>query len=199
LLRTSRVGEQSGVLENTQILDQALTLVDRQHQPLLASTLLAERGFNAWLHDPANTQVRPELLEAVQLTASFPDSPERAVALAHLVDAEVLDLRTGEIPLHIWGQVLEAVEMAQRSSSGAALARVLSCRARYLQWDLQSIEAIADAEASYVLARQTGQVATMELAAIRRFSALWELGRVVEAADLGQAASQELFALGSSQ
>jgi predicted ATPase len=42
LLRTSRVGEQAGLLENTEILDQALSLVDRQRQPLLASTLLAE-------------------------------------------------------------------------------------------------------------------------------------------------------------
>jgi len=199
LLRTSRVGEQAGVLENTEILDQALGLVDRQRQPLLTSTLLAEWGYSAWLHDPANTQVRHELLEAIQVTAPFPDSPERAVALAYLVDAELWELRTQEMPAHIWGQVQEAVEVAQRSGSAAAKARALFCRARYLAWENRSLECLADAEASYLLARQTGQVATMELAALWRDNALWDLGRVVEAADLGQAASQELFAVGSSQ
>ena len=132
LLRTSRVGSRPASWRTREILDQALSLVDRQRQPLLASTLLAERGYNAWLHDPSNTHVRPELLEAVQLTASFPDSPERAVALAHLVDAELWDLRTSEIPPHIWVQVREAVDVAQRSGSGAAMAQALCCRARYL-------------------------------------------------------------------
>jgi predicted ATPase len=42
LLRTSRIGERAGVLETARFLDQALSLVDRQHQPLLASALLVE-------------------------------------------------------------------------------------------------------------------------------------------------------------
>jgi len=86
LLRTSRAGEQAGVLETTRFLDQALSLVDRQHQPLLASTMLVEWSWSmAWGNsrppDDQSPQVRPEVLEAVELTRPFPDSPERACAL----------------------------------------------------------------------------------------------------------------------
>ena len=114
LLRASRVGEQAGVLETTELLDQALSLVDRQRQPLLASTLLAEWGYYPWLHDPLNTRVRSELLEAVVLTEPFPDSPERAFALASLASGELweLQLLVPEKPGHVWDHVQEAVEVA---------------------------------------------------------------------------------------
>jgi hypothetical protein len=167
LLRTSRAGEQAGVLESTDLLDQALSLVDRMSQPLLASTLLTEWTYNAWLHDPAGQHLRPELLEAIQLTEPFPDSPERAFALAGLVGAQLWDRRTPEMPAQSWGQVQEAVEVAERSGSMAAMARALCCRAEYLGDDHRGLESLADAERSYLMARQTGQVATMELAARR--------------------------------
>ncbi len=202
LLRTSQVGEQAGVLENTEILDRALSLVDPQRQPLLTSTLLAERGNNAWLHDPANTHVRPELLEAVRLTEPFPESAERAVALAHLVAAELWqqwDLRSREMPAHILAHVGEAVEVAERCGSAAALARALYCRGRYLCDDHQSSEGLADVEAAYLLARKTGHVATMEMAAIWQVNALLDLGRIVEVAQLGKTVVKELFAAGSTQ
>jgi len=201
LLRTSQVGELAGVLENTEILDQAISLVDRQNQPLLASTLLAERGHNAWVHgvhDPSNMAVRPELFEAVRLTEPFPDSAERAVALANLVVAELWGLRGPEMPPNLWGQVQEAVEVAQRSGSQAAMAQALICRAQYLTWDYRSLEALADAEESYRLACQSGQLDYMGSAALRRADALWELGRIAEFAESATAAAKELFAQGSS-
>jgi len=202
LLRTSRVGEQAGVLENTELLDQALSLVDRHRQPLLASTLLAERGVGAWLHDPSNTRIRPELLEAVRLTEPFPDSPERAIALAHLVTAELMELWDARIPARrtqVGGQVREAMEVAQRSGSGAALARALCCRAGYLLEEHREREALMDAEESYLLARQDGEVSTLEWAAIWQANALVLLGRMGEVAKLGQTVVKELFALGSTQ
>jgi DNA-binding CsgD family transcriptional regulator len=198
LLRTSRMGEQAGVLENTEILDQAISLVDRQNQPLLASTLLAERGYRAWQHDPSNTQVRPELFEAVQLTEPFPDSAERAVALANLVMAELWDLRGPEMPANLWDHVQEAVEVAQRCGSQAAMAQALICRAQYLTWDYRSLEALPDAEASYRLARQSGQLDAMGSAALRQADALWELGRIAEEAESARASAKELFAQGAS-
>ncbi|MEO6143385.1 MAG: AAA family ATPase [Dermatophilaceae bacterium] len=196
LLRASRVGEQADVLEDTEILDQAILLVDRQRQPLLASTLLSERGHNAWLHDPSNTQVRPELLEAVQLTGPFPDNAERAVALAYLVEAELWETSGPEMPLHIWGQVQEAVEAAERSGSQPAMALALICRAQYLIWDYRSLEALPDAEAAYRLACQSEDLETMGLAALRQVDALWGLGRVTEFAESAWAAAMELFAQG---
>ena len=199
LLRTSLVGQRAGVLGSPELLDQAISLVDKQRQPLLASTLLAERGDRAWLHDPSNTQVRPELFEAVRLTEPFPDSPERVFALAELVRAELWDVHTPEMPAHIWGQVQEAVEVAQRSGSEPAIAQSLCCRAHYLSSDHRALEALSDAEASYQLAARTGQVDIMGGAAIWQANALWDLGRVSQFTESMKAASLELFAVGSSQ
>ena len=199
LLRTSRVGEQAGGLESTELLDQAISLVDRQRQPLLASTLLAERGNIAWGLDPSNSQVRPELFEAAQLTEPFPDSPERSYALVCLSEAQLWDVHTPELPAHIWGQVQEAVEVAQRSGSGSAMAHALGTRARYLLWDDRPLESLRDAEASYELARRFGHLTSMNGAAIWRANALWSLGRIAEVAQQGQADVKELFGLGSSQ
>ena len=103
------------------------------------------------------------------------------------------------MPAHIWGQVQEAVEVAQRSGSGPAIARALSCRAHYLTSDHRALEALSDAEASYRLAARTGQVDTMGNAAIWQANALWDLGRVSQFTEATQAASLALFAVGSSQ
>ncbi len=199
LLRTSIVANQAGVLENTGLLDQALSLVDRQRQPLLASRLLAEWGEGVWRLDPSNSQVRPELFEAVQLTEPFPDSPERSYALVCLSAAQLWDVHSSELPAHIWRQVQEAVEVAQRSGSEAATARALASRAHYLLEDHRPLESLRDAEASYELARRSGHMASMESAAIWRANALWDLGRIAEVAQRGQADVKELLALGSTQ
>jgi len=199
LLRTSQVGHRAGVLESPELLDQAISLVDRQRQPLLASTLLAERGDRGWQLDPPSTQVRPELFEAVQLTEPFPGSPERVFALSALVNAELWDLHTPEMPAHIWGQVQEAVEVAQRTGSEPAIAQALCRRAQYLFDDHRALEALSDADASYQLAARTGQVDTMGSAALRQADALWDLGRVSQFTEAMQARSRELFAVGSSQ
>jgi len=197
LLRTSRVGEHAGVLESPDLLDQAISLVDRQRQPLLASTLLADRGDRDWQLDSPSTQVRPELFEAVQLTEPFPDSPERSYALVCLSEAQLW--ATPELSAHLRGQVQEAVEVAQRSGSEAALAQALACRAHYLQADSRPLEALPDAEAAYQLAARIGQVDTMGNAAVWRACALWDLGRIAEVAQRGRADVKELSGLGSSQ
>jgi DNA-binding CsgD family transcriptional regulator len=205
LLRTSRAGEQAGVLETTQFLDQALSLVDRGHQPLLASTMLVEwswlRGWgdNAQTSDPSSLHVSPNLLEAIRLTEPFPDSAERAFAMAEFVDATLWDLTALEMPAHLWGRAQEAVAVAQRSGSGAAMGRALLCRAHYLVRDRRAKEALLDTEASYLLARQSGHTITIEGAAMLQTHVLWLLGRFIEVADFGEAASKELFASGSSQ
>ena len=204
LLRTSRAGEQAGVLETTRFLDQALSLVDRQHQPLLASTMLVEWSWSmAWGNsrppDDQSPQVRPEVLEAVELTRPFPDSPERACALARLVDATLWDLHASQPPAEIWGRVQEAVEVARRSGSAAAMARALCSRALYLIWDYRPLEAVREAEASYRLASEAGHTDIMQDAAFTQDNALRALGRTAEIADLGQTASKELLALGATQ
>jgi len=204
LLRTSRVGEQAGLLETARFLDQALSLVDRQQEPLLASTLLVEWCWsmswgNSASPDDQSPQVRPELLEAVELTRPFPDSPERALALAWLVDSTLWDLHTSQLPAEIWGQVQEAVAVAQRSGSAAAVAGALFSRARYLIWDYRPSEALGEAEASYRLASEAGNADIMSDAAGLRMNALRYLGRTAEIADLGRTVSKELLALGSTQ
>ena len=199
LLRTSQVGELAGALENTETLDQAISLVDRQNQPLLASTLLAQRGNIAWDLDPSNSQVRPELFEAVQLTEPFPDSPERSFALVCLSEAQLWDVHTPELPAYIWGQIQEAVEVAQRSGSEAATAWALACRAHCLGDEHRWLESLRDAEMSYELAQRSSHLTSMNLAAIWRANAMWHLGRIAEAAQRGQADAQELFVLGSAQ
>ena len=197
LRRANHVADQAGVPESTELLDQALSLVDRQRQPLLASTLLAERDRSVWLHHPSNSPVRPEMLEAVKLTDPFPDSPERVFALSLLVTRELWALRSRELPSHIWGQVQEAVEVAQRTGSLVAKAQALNCRAFYLQCDHRFLESLSDAQESYRLAEQSGQVFEMGLAAVRQVNDLWELGRMVEVAELGQELAKVLFAVGS--
>jgi DNA-binding CsgD family transcriptional regulator/tetratricopeptide (TPR) repeat protein len=204
LLRTSRAGEQAGVLETAGFLDQALSLVDRGHQPLLASTLLVEWSWSmSWGNsrppDDQSPQVRPELLEAVELTRPFPDSPERAFALAQLAEATLWDLHTPQLPAEIWGQVQEAVEVARRSGSGAAMALALCNRAYCLLCDNRPLEALGEAEASYRLASEAGRTDIMSDAAGLRMNVHRFLGRTAEIADLGQRASKELLALGSTQ
>ena len=204
LLRTSRVGEQAGILETARFLEQALSLVDRQHQPLLASALLVEWCWSmSWGNsrppDDQSPPVRPELLEAVELTRPFPDSPERAFALASLAEATMWDLHTSQLPAEIWGQVQEAVEVARRSGSAAAMARALCGRAQYLQNDHRPLEALREAEASYRLASEAGHADIMEDAAAWQVNDLRALGRTAEIADLGQTASKDLLALGSTQ
>jgi DNA-binding CsgD family transcriptional regulator/tetratricopeptide (TPR) repeat protein len=203
LLRTSRAGERAGVLEAARFLDQALSLVDRQHQPLLASTMLVEWSWSmSWGNsrplDDQSPQVRPEVLEAVELTKPFPDSPERACALARLVDATLWDLHALQPPAEIWGQVQEAVEVARRSGSAAAMARALCSRAQYLLDD-RPLEALREAEASYRLASAAGHTDIMQDAAFTQVNALLVLGRIAEIADLGQTASKALLALGATQ
>jgi DNA-binding CsgD family transcriptional regulator len=204
LLRTSRAGEQAGVPETAQFLDQALSLVDRQHQPLLASTLLVEWCWSmSWGNsrslDDQSPQVRPEALEAVELTRPFPDSPERAFALAWLVEATLRDLQTSQLPPEIWDQVQEAVEVARRSGSAAALACALFSSALYLEWDYRPLEALGEAEASYRWASEAGRADLMVNAAGLRMDVLRHLGRTIEIADLGQTASKELLPLGTTQ
>jgi hypothetical protein len=208
LLPTSRVGERAGVLESAGFLDQALSLVDRQHQPLLASTMLVEScwsmswGNNRPLDDQSlqvHPQVHPQALEAVELTEAFPHSPERAFALVWLVESTLRDLGTGQLPAQIWGQVQEAVDVAARSGSAAALALALTLRAAYLQRDYRPLEALGEAEASYRLASQAGRADLMWIAAALQVDILRYLGRTAEIADLGQSVSKELLALGSTQ
>jgi DNA-binding CsgD family transcriptional regulator/tetratricopeptide (TPR) repeat protein len=99
----------------------------------------------------------------------------------------------------MWDQVQEAVEVARRSGSGAAMALALCIRAQYLMCDYRPLEALGEAEASYRLASEAGHANIMGDAAPMRMNALRALGRTAEIADLGQTASKELLALGATQ
>ena len=73
------------------LLDDALALVDRRADPLRASAILVAWTRADWGRRPAQHWYRPQMRAAVDLTDQFPDSPERASALARCAQARCWD------------------------------------------------------------------------------------------------------------
>lgn len=126
--------------------------------------------------------VDAELLEAVRLTEPFPDSPERAQALAALAVAEHWDF----LDTSAWAHAEDAVSVARRSGSTLALACALSARALAQPYSVG--KSLEDAEEALRLARACDSVEWLEAAGIWRAHSMFDLGRVAE----GTAAAMEV-------
>ncbi|MEV0798387.1 AAA family ATPase [Kribbella sp. NPDC050281] len=152
----SRIGEPG---EAVALLDRALTLVDREAEPLLASAILTSRS-RARSRDGAPSDLA-DAQAAVDLGSSDPDSPEYAMALAETMHAQ------------------QAVEVAERSGSEDALTRALGKRAAatYLR---NPSDALADATRAAQLALSHGNLRDLQDATVGRLNALIQLGRYDE-------------------
>lgn len=178
LNRTSRACEGMSQLEAAHALAvQALNLVDRTREPLLASTLLRALGEYTFQRPTPGSAITKEILEAVELTEQFPDSTQRASALATLAEAELRDRLLTDAAKH----AEEAVQIGQRTGSHQALTDALNVRAhiRLLFDDVES--ALADSTEAGRFAQLCGDAAgTVEAAHFRAID-LVKFGRVDEA------------------
>lgn len=161
----SKIGEPG---EAVALLDRALTLVDREAEPLLASAILTSRSRVRSNDGPADAQA------AVDLGSSDPDSAEYAMALAET------------------SQVQEAVEVAERSGSEDALTRALCKRAAatYLR---NPSDALADATRAAHLASSRGNLPDLQDATVCRLNAAIQLGRYDEFLTDGVTAYRQLI------
>ncbi|WP_405066091.1 AAA family ATPase [Kribbella sp. NBC_01510] len=183
LRRTSAVCERAGWPEvSVTLLTEALSLVNRKQQPLLASNLLVLRANCRWQSTAPAMADLEEFLEAIELTTDFPESAERAVAFAELAETESLH----GLP-HAAIHAEEAVRIGHLSGSTQAVGRALCARASVLETSAP-LASLAEAELSLRMATACGDTNTANDAAIMRFNALHELGRWADAAEVTRAA-----------
>ncbi|MGH3334034.1 MAG: hypothetical protein ACRDPJ_22295, partial [Nocardioidaceae bacterium] len=194
LTRTSDACARTGRLDAAvSLVEQALPLVSRSEQPLTASTLLRTWSNLSWERSTPAIAVDDRRIEAVELTKPFPNSPERAQALASLAMAELWD-RAPEAGEH----VQTAVRVARRSGSAKALSEALATRA-FARMVTARPGSLADAEEAAQLARACGDSVALGEAAIWRVNQLWSLGRTHEAAAVAREAFEEVRREGSVQ
>ncbi len=192
LRRTSSVCERAGWPEvSVTLLTEALSLLNRKQQPLLACDLLVLRANCRWQSTSPAMADLEELFEAIELTTDFPESAERAVAFAELSGTESLHGLPNDT-IH----AEEAVRIGHLSGSAQALAKALCAHAGVLEAPAP-LAAIAEAERSAQLATACGDAGTATEAAIVRFNALHTLGRWADAADVTRAAYFEAVAAGA--
>ncbi|MGY4770009.1 helix-turn-helix transcriptional regulator [Kribbella sp. CWNU-51] len=192
LRRTSAVCLRAGWPEvSVTLLTEALTLVNREQQPLLACDLLVIRANCRWQSTAPAMADLEEFLEAIELTTDYPVSAERAVAFAELAETESLHgLPNAEIHAE------EAVRIGHKSGSTQALGRALCARASVLE-DSAPLASLAEAELSIQMATACGDTDTANDAAIIRFNALHELGRWADAAEVTREAYFDAVAAGA--
>jgi DNA-binding CsgD family transcriptional regulator/tetratricopeptide (TPR) repeat protein len=178
LFRTSRACERAGRIEAaTARLEQALSLIDRDREPLLASTLLVALSALKWQRSAQGRAVAEEVIEAIEITTRWPDSPERAWALASLAGAQMWDGILPDTAIN----ADEAVRIARRSGSPVALANALNVRASvHLHLD-EIASSLEDANEADLIARSCGDYTQQEAAANWRVMCLQELGHASEA------------------
>ncbi|MGY4770003.1 ATP-binding protein [Kribbella sp. CWNU-51] len=198
LRRTSAVCERAGWPEvSVTLLTEALSLVNRKQQPLLASDLLVSRANCRWQSTTPAMADLEEFLEAIELTTDLPESAERAVAFAELAATESFHGLPSDT-IH----AEEAVRIGHLSGSTQALGRALCAHAAVLEAPAAvsmasaPLAALAEAERSVQLATACGDTATATEAAIVRFHALHGLGRWADAAEATRAAYFDAVASG---
>jgi DNA-binding CsgD family transcriptional regulator len=195
LRRASNAAERAGqLLSAIALAEQALTLVDRDSQPLLTSTLLREWSLT-YLRNLAPDQIlHTAHIDGVELTRAFPDSPEHARALAALSMAEYWDGLQDAAVEH----AEEAVLAGRRSGSPQALADALIARSR-TKTNEAPTKALLDAAEAERLARLSDDSLLVEDAAMWRVKNLILLGRVRESIDVALHAFHDVLAAGSQQ
>ncbi|HET6296517.1 MAG TPA: AAA family ATPase [Kribbella sp.] len=194
LYRTSLTCNNAGQLEAA-IAHAVLALdrVDRAREPLLASTLLRSLAEYTFQRPTSGTAIVQEVLEAVELTEPFPDSPQRASALATLAEAELRDHVISEAAAH----AEEAAHVAHRSGSQQALADALNVRG-HIHLLLDDVEsALADSTEAGRLARLCDDSPGCVEAAHFRVIDLLKLGLVSEATEAALTAFEETRQMGN--
>jgi len=173
--------------EAGRLLDQAVDLVDRRAEPLLASAVLTSRSRARWgAGAPAAADLGDAQL-AVELSSSGPDSPEHSMALAELAALEVRDDPAAGV-LHAG----LAVDAARGAGSDEALKRALCKRA--LATCLQDPSAaLTDAMEAAQLATSRADLVDLQDATLWRLNALAQLGRYDEFLEDGLSAYQRLI------
>lgn len=191
LRRTSTVCLRAGLPDDARtLLTDALNLVDRERDPLLACDLLVRRSEARWQSTSPGIVDLEDLREAIALSTDTPDAAERAVAFAVLAELERLHLLP-DASAH----AEEAVRIASRSGSRHALGRALCSRAAGADHGAPQA-ALADAELSVALATACGDVDTAANAAIWQTNALYALGQRADAAEVGRKAYLDSVAAG---
>jgi DNA-binding NarL/FixJ family response regulator len=192
LRRASEVCDRAGWPDlMVSLLTDALNLVDREKEPLLACDLLVARANARWQVTSPMDGDMDDVFEGIALTADLPPSAERAIAFADLAETESFTALP-EALIH----AEEAVRIARGSGSTRALAQALGARAA--AWGYETpVPALADAELSLQLARSCGDIATVTGSGIWQCNALHALGRWDEAAETARAAFQDAVAAGA--
>jgi DNA-binding CsgD family transcriptional regulator len=191
LRRASEVCSRAGWPDLTvSLLTDALDLVDKVKEPLLACDLLVVRSNARWqVTSPMDGDV-DDVLEGIRLTADLPPSRERAFAFAELAGIESF-IEPPKAFIH----AEESVRIARAAGSTRALAEALGARAS--AWDYTTpVPALADAELSLQLAKSCGDTSIVTLSGIWQFNALHALGRWKEAAETARAAFADAAAAG---
>ena len=183
-----RVGRLNAAVD---LAEQALNLVDPDSEPLLTSTLLLARRRLSLPRPALAKAVDPELLEAVRLTDPFPDSPERAEALAALAVAESWDALDTDAEAH----AEQAVLIARQAGATLTLAVALSSRA--LVHVFTVTDSLTDAEEAVRLARSCGSVEWMVDAATWQVHSLFGLGLNDESTAVALEVFEEVSETGS--
>jgi DNA-binding CsgD family transcriptional regulator len=192
LRRTSSVCLRAGWPEvATTLLTDALSLVDREQQRLLACDLLVTRAGSRWQSTSPGIADLEEVIEAIELTTDLAESAERAVAFAELAELETLHGMPDD-SVH----AEEAVRIARMSGSAQALGRALCSRAAARD-SSAPLASLTDSDLSVQLAMSCGDSDTATDAAIYRFNALHALGRRVDAAEVTRAAYFDAVAAGA--
>jgi DNA-binding CsgD family transcriptional regulator/tetratricopeptide (TPR) repeat protein len=188
LYRTSRACEGICQVEAAiSYAEQALNLVERAREPLLASTLLRALGEYTFQLPTPGSAIAKEILEAVELTEPFPDSTQRASALATLAEAELRDRLLSEAAVH----AEEAAQIGHRTGSHQALADALNVRA-HIHLSLDDVESsLADATEAGRFGRLCGDRAACQEAAHFRTIDLLKFGLVSEAIEAARTAFEE--------
>lgn len=164
--------------------EQALLRVDRASHPLDAARLYTHLAL--YKDHCGLTDVSQREPEHLALTEAFPDSPERAVALAWSAFA---DLWGGRHAAADHG-VDEAVRIGRRTGSDEALAWALGVRSQ-TRWSTEA--GLRDAEEAVAHARAAGDRILRGHTAVFVFNCLGGLGRVAEAADVAGGLLRELL------
>lgn len=173
------------------LLTEALSLVDKVREPLLACDLLVARSDARWNSTAPGMPELADVREAIELTTDFPASAQRAAAFAELSEDETLHGLPDDV-LH----AEEAVRIARRSGSAQALGRALLAVAAVSD-SRAPLKSLADAERAEQLARSCGDIDTATGAAIYRFNALHALGRRSDAAEVTRAAYFDAVSAGA--
>jgi DNA-binding CsgD family transcriptional regulator/tetratricopeptide (TPR) repeat protein len=194
LYRTSQTCNDTGRLEAATVhAGQALNLVDRAREPLLASTLLRALGELTFQFPTPGTAITQEIREAVEVTEPFPDSTQRASALSTLAEAELRDHLLSDALKH----AEEAVQIGYRTGSLQALTDGLNVRG-HIHLSLDEVEsALADSTEASRLGTLCGDYAGCIEAAHWRTIDLLKFGRVSEAIEVALTAVEEAYKSGN--